>query len=183
MPRNTHNSKESLRKARQPNRQPHLFGRGGRDRVLVCLAVNGPMHVRAIARAITTDSHKVFNMVERLCESGIVVKRNHEGGRKYASLNRKVPIYRSLHKLLLALDKHWPVERVERQVARWYMPFDDDMAPQRLDLIFQSPVRSRFLLLIAALRITDMTTIPYLRIGALLLKLVRSRNCRNAFIY
>ena len=127
--------------------------------MLVCLAVNGPMHVRHIARIIESDSHKTYDMVERLIESGLVIKRFHEGGRKYVYLNRKLPVYRSLLKLLLKLDEHWPVERVEKSVARWYMPFDDDMAPARMDNVFQSPIRSRVLTFIAASGLTDMTRI------------------------
>lgn len=117
------------------------------------------MHVRAIARAIGSDSHKTWNMVERLKESGLVVKRDRIGGRKYASLNRGLPIHRLLKDLLLALDKHWPAERVERNVARWHMPFDDDMSSERTDHVFQSPVRSRVLLFVQAIGTTNMETI------------------------
>ncbi len=46
------------------------------------------MHVRALARAIGSDSHKTWDMVERLREAGLVVKRDRPGGRKYVALNR-----------------------------------------------------------------------------------------------
>jgi hypothetical protein len=150
-------SKESKRRKRTA-RVPHLFGRGGRDRVLICLAVNGAMHVRAIARAIGSDSHKTYDMVERLLDSGIVVKRNRAGGRKYVQLNRNLRIHPPLLRLLEKLDDHWPAQRVERSVARWYMPFHSKMPTKCTDLIFQSPVRSRVLLFVAAVGRTNMRT-------------------------
>lgn len=154
--------KASKRKA-DPNAAtshiPHLFGRGGRERVLICLAANGPMHVRHIARTIGSDSHKVWNMVEQLQIAGLVVKRERAGGRKYVALNRRSPIYRPLLRLLLALDKHWPAKRITHTVVRWNMPFDRALTTQRMDHIFQSPVRSRILLFISAVGETDMSTI------------------------
>lgn len=141
-----------------PSHIPHLFGRGGRERVLICLAANGPMHVRHIARTIGSDSHKVWNMVEQLQISGLVVKRDRAGGRKYVALNQRSPIHRPLLRLLLALDEHWPAQRIDK-IARWHMPFDRALTAQRTDRIFQSPERSRVLLFIAAAGETDMTTI------------------------
>jgi biotin operon repressor len=138
---------------------PHLFGRGGVERVLTCLAVNGPMHVRQIARTIGSDSHKVWNMVESLREINVVVKREQGGGRKYAALNRDLPIYRPLYRLLIAMDKYWPVPRIDRQTARWRMPFNDDMEQKLFDELFQGQVRSRVLLLIAAIGLTDQKNI------------------------
>ena len=152
-------SKELLRPRRKPSRRPHLFGRGGRDRALVALAVNGPMHVRELARTIGSDSHKAWNMVERLRESGLVVKRDVPGGRKYAALNRELPTHPPLLRLLLALDERWPSKRVEQPTYRWRMPYDTTLSPDRLDHIFQSPVRSRTLLFIAAVGLTDMVTL------------------------
>ncbi|HEY5257211.1 MAG TPA: helix-turn-helix domain-containing protein, partial [Candidatus Baltobacteraceae bacterium] len=131
----------------------------GRDRVLICLAVNGPMHVRAIARTVRMDPHKVWSAVERLTDSGLVVKRDQPGGRKYVALNRRLPLYRSLLSLLVALDAHWPVSRVEREVTRWYMPFDNTMDARRLDTIFHSDIRSRTLTFIAAVGRTNLSTI------------------------
>lgn len=97
-------------------------------------------------------------MVERLRHAGLVVKRDRPGGRKYVSINRRLPIYRALVNLLLALDRHWPARRVGSYVARWRMPFDTELTDERLDHIFQSPVRSRILLFVAAAGETDMQT-------------------------
>lgn len=138
---------------------PWIFRRGGCDRVLICLAVNGPMTVRELGRAIKSDSHKTFDMVERLRAAGLVVKRDLPGGRKYIALNRRLPIYRSLVRLLLSLDKHWPAKRIAHTAARWNMPFDRALTTLRMDNVFQSPVRSRVLLFIAAVGETDMSTI------------------------
>jgi hypothetical protein len=152
-------SKEAARPRRPPSRLPHLFGQGGRDRALIALAVNGPMHVRALGRAIGSDPHKTWDMVERLIDAGLVVKRDRTGGRKYVGLNRGLQSYLPLLRLLLALDRHWPAVRVQQPRQRWAMPYDDDVPEERLDHVFQSPVRSRTLLFVAALGVTDMRTL------------------------
>ncbi len=145
---------------RQPKSRreiPHLFGRGGRERALICLAVNGPLTVREIARAIGSDSHKTWNMVKYLEQCGLVVKRSRAGGRKYVALNRKLPVYRRLVGLLLALNQHWPAIAIEKPTYRWSMWSDEGtITPFRLDYMFYSPVRSRILLYIAAIGTTDM---------------------------
>lgn len=138
---------------------PWLFRRGGCERALICLAVNGPLTVRELGRATKIDSHKTWDIVERLVTSGLVVKRAMEGGRKYVALNRRLPIYRLLLRLLLALDKYWPATRDSQHIARWRMPFDKAMTTERLDHIFQSPVRSRVLLFVAAVGECDQKTI------------------------
>jgi len=138
---------------------PWLFGRGGRDRALICLAVNGPLTVRELSRATGIDSRKMWDMVERLRVAGLVVKRDEEGGRKYVYLNRRLPIYRRLLALLLALDREWPAQRVGDTKARWRMPFDNELTNERLDHIFQSPLRSRVLLVVAAMKECDQETI------------------------
>jgi hypothetical protein len=138
---------------------PHLFGRGGRDRALICLAVNGPMTVREIGRIIGSDSHKTWSMVQYLLRTGLVVKRNRAGGRRYVALNRKLPTYRRLRSLLLTLAKRWPPRRFGQPTYRWAMWSDDGaVTAPRLDLMFFSPVRSRILLYIAAVGTTDMIT-------------------------
>jgi hypothetical protein len=56
----------------------------------------------------------------------------------------------------MAVASTRPVPRVDRVVARWHMPYDEDPVGLR-DSMFQSPVRSRALLLIAAAGTIDMT--------------------------
>ena len=141
------------------SRMPHLFGRGGRDRVLICLAINGPMHVRHIARTIGSDSHKVWNTIEALRAINVVVKREEDGGRKYAALNRDLPIYRPLCRLLIAMDRYWPVPRAEFRTAPRRMPYHDTFNPNLLTEMFQGPVRTHVLLLVAAVGAADQKTI------------------------
>ena len=59
-------SKELVRPDRPERRLPQIFGRGSRDRAMIALAINGPMHVLALGRAIGSDSHKTWSMVEVL---------------------------------------------------------------------------------------------------------------------
>lgn len=138
---------------------PHLFGRGGRDRALICLAANGPLTVRELSRTIGSDSHAAFKIVDRLVEAGLVVKRDVSGGRKYVAINRNLPIYRRLIRLLLALNRIAPATRRSAPIARWRMPFDRIMSDHRLDRIFQSPPRSRVLLFVGAVGETNLQTI------------------------
>lgn len=93
--------------------------------------------MRELGRATYIDSHKVWDIVERLKISGLVVKREMPCGRKYVSLNRRLPVYRSLSGLLLALDKYLPAERDGLNTARWRMPFDHELTTERLDHIFR----------------------------------------------
>lgn len=149
-------SRESTRKRRPAARLPHLFGRGGRDRALIALAVNGALHVRHLARLIGSDSHKTWNMVERLLQSRIVVKRTREGGRQYVQINQGLHAQRALMRLLLAMDRIWPAKRAARKVKRWHMPFSSTMTDKHREEIFHSRVRSRVLLYVQAVKRTNM---------------------------
>lgn len=154
-------SKELMRPRRPSRKLPQLFGRGGRDRTLIALAANGPMHVRELARIIGSDSSKTFLMVEHLIEAGIVVKRDVPGYRKLVALNKQLDwTYYLLRDVLLALDAKWPAKRVEQRQQPREMWGDavSNLEPEHLDLVFQSPVRSRTLLFIAAVGVTDMRT-------------------------
>jgi len=163
MRRNTiQKSRELVRPRRSPSRLPHLFGRGGRDRALIALAVNGPMHVRELARVIGSDSHKTFDMVEGLRQAGVVVKRDVPGYRKTVALNRCLDwAYWKLRDLLFALDAHWPAGRLEGRIQPREMWGEavEVLGADQLDRLFQSPVRSRTLLFVAAVGVTDMTTL------------------------
>lgn len=143
---------DPLKRPKKPKTElPHLFGRGGRDRILMSLAVNGPMTVREVGRATNIDSRKAFDMVARLLESGLVVKRDRHGGRKYVAINRNFPAWAELMNLLEAIDARFPVKRVEVIAKRWHLQEDYSKYPStRFDGIFQATNRSRILLLIAA---------------------------------
>ncbi len=149
-------SAQSRRQKRSSSHRPHIFGRGGRDRALVALAVNGALHVRHLARVIDSDSRCTWAMVERLRASGIVVKRFHSGGRKYVQLNKELSCYPALTRLLSAVDRRWPVTRTE-QTSRWYMPFSGRITDKQREQIFQSDVRSRVLLFVHAVHATNIT--------------------------
>jgi hypothetical protein len=161
MHRNAIVESKELKRPRRPSRRlPQLFGRGGRDRALIALAANGPMHVRELARIIGSDSSKTFLMVEHLIETGIVVKRDLPGYRKLVALNKNLDwTYYQLRDLLLALDKKWPAKRtgIHVQPREMWHGAVEQLEPKHLDLIFQSPVRSRTLLFIAALGMTNMS--------------------------
>lgn len=119
------------------------------------------MTVRELGRTIRSDSHKTWNMVERLREAGLVVKRDVPGHRKVVALNKRLgQRYFLLVDLLRAIDRRWPVSRVAQgrlQPRHVWEGEDGVLNPDRLDRVFQSPVRSRTLLFVAAAGVTNMT--------------------------
>lgn len=153
-------SKESRKVRRPPKQRPYLFARGGRDRVLTCLAVNGPLHVREIARLIGSDSRKTFDMVQRLQEAGLVVKRDQPGFRKVVALDKGLgQLYFHIRDLLLALHENWPVERSPRPFpfyAKSPLRGDAPLDDSRIERWFNSVPRSRALLYVAAVGRTNM---------------------------
>lgn len=156
-------SRESRKTKRPKKRMPRLFARGGRDRVLVCLAVNGPLHVREIGRLIGSDARKTFDMVALLEQAGLVVKRDQPGFRKVVALDKALgQLYFQVGDLLRAMDKTWPVERSDRSAPffaktplRGRLPLDDQM----MERWFCSVPRSRALLFVAAVGRTNMSDI------------------------
>ncbi len=76
-------------------------------------------------------------MTELLLVSGLVVKRDSPGGRKYVGINRGLNVYPHLFRLLTALDNLWPATRVEQPDYRWRMPYDSELTSTRLDHMFQ----------------------------------------------
>ena len=143
---------DPLKRHKKPKTElPHLFGRGGRDRILLSLAVNGAMTVREVGRATSIDSHKAWSMVERMVPTGIIVKRDRPGGRKYVAINRLFPAWQELMNLLEAIDAKFPVARVSVPATRWHLWNEDEEYPSpRLDGIFHAANRSRILLLVAS---------------------------------
>lgn len=126
------------------------------------------MTVRELGRAIGSDSHKAYNMIQALLKSGLVVKRNRAGGRKYVAINRSLPVYDELMSLLLVMDSYWPTQRVEQPRYRWGMWNDDGrITDGRLEEMFQSPIRSKTLLFIAAAGLTNLSMIyDYMKLGS-----------------
>lgn len=96
------------KKRKIPEQMPWLFGKGGREKVLICLAVNGPMTVREISRALRIGSRTAWDIVERLQRSNLVSKRDMPGFRKHVYVNRRLPVYGSLMSLLRAFDRQFP---------------------------------------------------------------------------
>ncbi len=153
-------SKQILRSRKPSKEHPQLFGRGGRDRCLIALSVNGPLTVRELGRTIGSDSSKTWKMIDYLQRCGLVVKRNRLGGRKYIAINRRLSVHRSLLRLLQRLDEKWPSGRLQKPSYRWNMWNDDDaVTSSRLDLMFFSPIRSRVLLYVAAVGTSNMQTL------------------------
>ncbi len=129
--------------------------------MLVALAVNGPMHVRALGRLLDIDSGKAFGMVSRLVAAGLVVKRAEPGYRKLVALNKAMGwTYYLLRDLLLALNREWKVPQLEghQQPREMWNGVDGRVTSKHLDEMFQGRVRSRALLYVAAVGQTNMQT-------------------------
>lgn len=114
------------------------------------LAVNGPLYVRQIARAIRSDSRKTFDMVEYLRKAGLVDKRDVPGGRKYVRINQKHPCYAELLPLLRAMEGLRPQLRLKVPKTRWYLTGGSVDVAATLEFVFQSYPRSTLLLAVAA---------------------------------
>ncbi len=157
MPRNYSN--HSPRRREQCER-PHLFGRGLRDHVLLCLAVNGPMHLKLLAKALEAPPPAVFRAVSDLLRIGVLVKGGMRGYRnRPIALNRRLSIYPALRRLLLAVDRHWPSPRVSKK--RWRasdLPAKSNMSQQLSRPIFQSATRERVLVYLALAGKADYVT-------------------------
>jgi hypothetical protein len=140
---------------------PHLFGRGLRERVLLCLAVNGPMHLKQIAETIGSPPPAVFRIVGDLVGLGLAVKGGKAGQRRRPiSINRRLTIYPALERLLLAIDREWPVRRSSGQKHPLRPTPWEGTAPRRSPpSIFQSATRTRVLIFIAATAKTDVAAI------------------------
>ena len=154
-----------------PTEHPHIFGMGKRDCVLMLLAVNRPLYVREIARAIGSEEKKAAKMVRALLEVGVVVCARGSNGVRYVKLNPDFPAYYELLRLLNVLELHWPQERLGKPARRAerlglrQAPFavDDESFPtKRYDRLFGSPIRTRVLLAIAAIGDTDVTDLARL---------------------
>jgi hypothetical protein len=119
------------------------------------------MRLRQIARTLHSHPGAIFAITKKLCDQGIVVKQRlprhkYDG---YIALNRALPIHAALKKLLIALDRTWPVARAgKRAYFRRHMPYDANLRKQSCD-VFCSRIRSQVLLLVAAGGTVDLETI------------------------
>ena len=137
---------------------PPLFFSSAQTQILVMIGANGPMTVREMARARSVDSASTFRTTERLERSGLVVKRELPGGRKYISVNRSHVAYRNLSRLLEVLVDHYQIPRVAQARYRHGLPLERDPSPAlQEDKMFGSVLRSRLLVLLAAVEEADVT--------------------------
>ncbi|MGA8576047.1 MAG: MarR family transcriptional regulator [Candidatus Cybelea sp.] len=147
MPHIQKRQKNSLNRTETFEELPILFGKGGRDKLLVCLAVNGPLRVQTLANAIGSHPSSVIEMIQHLEALGLVMT-SRAPGYSYAAINQDLPIRQSLVAVLLALDQRYPAPRRSSQAPQsgeW------KSNPQPiLTEIFSSVPRSRVLLFVAA---------------------------------
>jgi DNA-binding MarR family transcriptional regulator len=138
---------------------PPIFGTSARTEIMAMLMQNGPMHVRAIGRARECDSAGTFRTVERLVKSGMCVKRDRPGGRKYVAVNRGHFAWYRLRVLLEALCATYRIPAFEQPTHRWYLPRErNEPHPEFDDLTtFGSYLRSSVLMLLAVAGEMDVT--------------------------
>lgn len=138
---------------------PVIFGTSERTLILATLWANGPMTVREIARLRGVDSASTYRSVERLLRSGLAVKRDQPGGRKYVSVNRGHVASHNLGILLDTLAKEYGVPVVDQITYRHGLPTRKH-SPKTVvseDWMFGSPVRSKILLVLAETNAADAT--------------------------
>ena len=142
-----------------------IFGRGLRERLLMFLATNRPVHVQELATAVGADARKVRLNLEILERQGVVVRAMPtDGVGRFVALRRDNPLYRPLLSLLMRMEIAYPQSSVEPKPSR---------ATERIRLgdyekskrrgttliddadLFQSRIRTRVLLAIAACGETD----------------------------
>jgi DNA-binding MarR family transcriptional regulator len=130
---------------------PPIFGTSARTEIVAMLMLNGPMHVRAIARAREADSAGTFRSVRRLLKSGICVKRDRAGGRKYIAVNRSHFAWYRVRALLESVCRCYPIPRSDQPSYRWYLPRERDYEHPDFDELstFGSYLRSSVLMLLA----------------------------------
>lgn len=149
--------------------EPHVFGRGMRDRLLMTLAVNRrPLYVAELVELLGSDQKKIRKTLAVLVGCGLVVRDRTSMSGRFVALNRAFPAYRELLTFLRALDRRWPQPRVgkpERRAERLVLrnlrlPWNPGpFAGTDLDLVFYSKVRTRTLLAIAATKSSDVTDV------------------------
>jgi hypothetical protein len=104
-----------------PDGAPRLFGTDVRMRNLMALAVHGPLHYRTLA-LVTGQSHvKIGRDNAPVGRSDVVRIWNDDKGTAMA-LDPEHPLALPLRRLLLALEKQYPVRRMERPEPAPVMP-------------------------------------------------------------
>jgi DNA-binding MarR family transcriptional regulator len=95
-----------------------LFGRGVREAVAACLAVNGAMHQADIAHVLAIAPTGVARALQWLRACGVASAVPDRLRKVYVNLDPAFPAAAELRALLLALDRAAPVPRVERPLRR-----------------------------------------------------------------
>jgi DNA-binding MarR family transcriptional regulator len=137
---------------------PAIFGSVARTQILQLLAINGPMHVRQLARFRGTDSSSTFRAVNRLIEAGVVAKR--QISRRVVSLDRSHRGYPALKGYLMKLNQSFPVPHLHIPRYRHGLPqgCDGHAVPDELTL-FGQRAQTRTLLAIAAVERINLADI------------------------
>jgi hypothetical protein len=120
------------------------------------------MYGSEIARTLEVTTDSVLDAVQYLVDTGLAVKgqRVGVGGVKPIALNRSLPIYPELKRLLLAMDRHWPIARAKTpNQSTLILPYNNVMPERLLRQIFISPIRTRVLLYIATSGRTPLSAI------------------------
>jgi DNA-binding MarR family transcriptional regulator len=129
-----------------------LFNRPTRYWILVTLAVNGPLTVRELARAVGRDSSSIFVIVDSFIEAGILYKSNKPGHRKYVALDRSYSAFEELQRFLIKLDERYPAARTGTPIFRTSFPSRrsrrQERNGQKPELLFGSRLKAWFLLVL-----------------------------------
>ena len=137
-------------------KMPPLFGSAERTQILALLWLTGPITVRELARARRVDSSGTFRTIDRLIESGLVVKAT--AGKRYIGLNHAHPARHALGVLLSALVQHYGMRFPRLSHHREALPTKrittEPAVPE--DRIFGSAGRSHLILLLGAIGSADV---------------------------
>lgn len=108
---------------------PPIFGRGATDCILICLAVNGPMHLSALADALGRSPSSVVEILDRLMKARLVAPIP-SATLRIVALCPNLSVAQSLRTLLLALSQTWPITLVSRSAPEPKHSFAHIVQPQ-----------------------------------------------------
>lgn len=126
MPRNANAQKD---KTLRTNTPPPIFGRGATDRILICLAVNGPMHLSGLAEAVDRSASSVVEILDRLIKAHLITPIP-KTTRRIVALCPNLSLAQTLRTLLLTLSETWPVTVVDRSAPEPKQSSDHVVRPQ-----------------------------------------------------